>query len=75
MTNEMKTALRVLKVIKDGGHPSQADALVLRLWAGPRTGTGPLDEIAKQLLEVAAKRVSFCDCYIYHLGLVLAFAT
>jgi len=47
---EIDCARRVLKAIEHGGHPSQADALLLRLWAGPRTPLQPLEEIAKQVM-------------------------
>jgi hypothetical protein len=50
---EVESAHRALKAIEEGGHPSQADALVLRLWAGPHTKMVPLEEIAKQILKYA----------------------
>ena len=69
MTNEIESGHRVLKAIQDGGHPSRADALVFRIWAGPRTRMGPLDEIAKQVLDpefatvasAPGKNSSFCN--------------
>jgi len=51
--DEVAAARRVLKAIKDGGHPSQADALVLRLWAGPDTKMLPLMDIATEILKFA----------------------
>jgi hypothetical protein len=50
---EVESARRVLKAIEEGGYPSQADALTLRLWAGPRTKTRPLEEIAEKIIEAA----------------------
>ena len=56
---EVEAARRVLKTIQYGGHPSQADALVLRLWVGPHTKMIPLEEIAKDIIKQAgAPRVT-----------------
>jgi hypothetical protein len=48
---EVAAARRVLNAIRQGGHPSQADALVLRLWAGPYTKMHPLLDIARKILK------------------------
>ena len=48
---EVEIARRVLKTIADNRNPSQADALTLRLWAGPRTNMLPLEEIATEIIE------------------------
>jgi hypothetical protein len=48
---EAESARRALKAIADDCHPTQADALVLRLWAGPHAKIGPLEEIGKQIIE------------------------
>ncbi len=48
---EVKIARRVLQTIADHRHPIRADALALRLWAGPRTGMRPLKDIAKKIIE------------------------
>jgi hypothetical protein len=52
---EVESARRALKAIEDNRHPSQEDALALRRWAGPRYKMGPLEEIAKNILEAAGE--------------------
>jgi hypothetical protein len=47
----LELARRVLKVIKNHRYPSQADALALRVWAGPEKGLRPLKEIAREIIE------------------------
>ena len=48
---EVETARRVLQAIADHRHPTRADALVLRLWAGPGTRMRPLKDIAGEIIE------------------------
>ena len=48
---EVEIARRVLQAIADHRHPTRADALALRLWAGPRTRMRPLTDIAKVMIE------------------------
>jgi hypothetical protein len=51
---ELAAARRVLDAIKQQHTVvHQADALVLRLWAGPHNGLRPLEDIAKQILDAA----------------------
>ena len=52
---DVDSARRVLEAIKNGGHPSQADALTLRLWAGPRNKMLPLEDIANEILKAAGE--------------------
>jgi hypothetical protein len=51
---EVEAARRVIKAIEHGGNPSQADALMLRLWIGPHTRMLPLEEIAKDIIKQAS---------------------
>ncbi len=52
---EVESARRVLKAIKDGIYPSQADALVLGLWAGPRTRMRSLEQTAKEIIGESSR--------------------
>jgi hypothetical protein len=52
---EVEAARRALKAINNGGHPSQADSLTLRLWSGPRNPWRPLADIAWQIVKEANK--------------------
>jgi len=47
------SARRALQAVSEGGHPSQADALILRLWSGPHSKMLPLEKIAKEILKYA----------------------
>ena len=48
---EIAAALRVLDAIKNNEGIRQPDALILRLWAGPRKVAWPLDKIAEKILK------------------------
>ena len=50
-TSNLELAQRVLKIIEHHGHPSQADALALRLWAGTDYRLRPLEQIAKKIFK------------------------
>ena len=52
---DIESARRALKAIEDNRQPSQGDALVLRLWAGPRYKMGSLEEIGKNILKEAGE--------------------
>jgi hypothetical protein len=52
---EVDSACRALEAIEDNRHPSQEDALALRLWAGPRYKMAALEEIAKKILNAAGE--------------------
>jgi hypothetical protein len=52
---EIGSAHRALKAIEDQDHPSQEDALALRMWARPGGRMRPLEEIAKNILKAAAE--------------------
>ena len=52
---EVESARRAFEAIEDNRHPSQEDALALRVWAGPRYKMGPLEEIAKNILKAAGE--------------------
>jgi hypothetical protein len=54
---EVETARRVLEAIAEHRSPTQSDALVLRLWAGPRNGMRPLKDIAKEVTEAAGRKM------------------
>ncbi len=58
-TANLELAQRVVKVIEEHGHPSQSDALALRLWAGPHGGLHPLKDIAQAFIE--AERVYWVE--------------
>ena len=53
--NEIATAHRVLAALKRGRKPADADAVLLRLWIGPRTKM-PLAEIATAIIEASSKQ-------------------
>jgi hypothetical protein len=52
---EVEAARRALKAINNGRHPSQADALMLRLWAGPRNPLRPIADIAYEIVKQAER--------------------
>ena len=52
---QVESARRALKAIAEGGHPSQSDALALRLWAGPHLKMLSLERIAEQILKEAGE--------------------
>jgi hypothetical protein len=49
--NDVATAKIVLETIADNRHPSQADVMVLRLWAGSRKLGRPLEDIAQEIIR------------------------
>jgi len=52
-TPDQLLAARCVRLsVQNGIAVSQANALILRLWAGPTKGVLPLDEIAREMLSV-----------------------
>jgi hypothetical protein len=53
---EIEAARRALTFITRKQHPSQADALTLRLWSGPHTALRSIQDIALDLLDKVEPR-------------------
>jgi hypothetical protein len=52
---DYEAAGRVLKAIEDHRSPSLADVIALRLWAMPRNGPRPLQDIANEIVKANRK--------------------